>query len=239
MQLSRTLVRYQVKDQDDLDTRPRSETSSLSPYKFAKDGTYCKDHPYLWTLFSCSEVVEGFASQDKEVYDKRDAFLMLVNRYPTATVSEQVRPAPPGVLALKVKVQTAQKWGMVICDHPDTPVITSGVPVCSIVGARDHLGRYIDVSSLTTLLWKVRDQAPVEQSTCNRGQCMVPSLERVHDYTLAMSLVQDRTPTSSAQRIVDFPTCVPENYNKSRGTRVYDQSMVTSDITYCDFKGFK
>ena len=92
---------------------------------------------------------------------------------------------------------------------------------------------------LTTLLWKVRDQSPVEQSTCNRGQCVMPSLERVHDYTLATSLVQDKMPISSSQRSVDFPSFVPENHNKSRGTRVHDQSMVSPDIIYCDFKGFQ
>ena len=164
---------------------------------------------------------------------------MPVNRYPLATFQEQVKPAALGVLSVKIKVQTAQKWGMIIWEHPDTPVITSGVPICSVVGARDHLGRYIDVSSLTTLVGKVRDQAPVEQSTCNRGQCMMPSLERVHAYTLATSLVQDKTPISDAQRNVDFPPYVPEDYNKMRGTRVHDQSLVTPDIKYCDFKGFQ
>ena len=57
-----------------------------------------------------------FASQDKTVYDKEqvDPFLMRVNRYPTATLVEQMRPVSPGVLAIKVKVQTAQKWGILI-----------------------------------------------------------------------------------------------------------------------------
>ena len=79
----------------------------------------------------------------------------------------------------------------------------------------------------------------MEQSTCNRGQCMMPSLERFHEYTTATSLVQDKQPISSSQRILVFPPSVPDVNNKLRGTRACDHFIVSSDITYCDFKGFQ
>ena len=120
-------VRCLMKDQDVLPSRGETGGSAMT---FRKDGSYYKDHPLPLGIVSYAEVVEGFASQDEDIYEREhaDAFLMPVNRYPIATPLEQMQPLSPGVLALKIKVQTAQKWGMIIWDHPDVPVVTSKVP---------------------------------------------------------------------------------------------------------------
>ena len=44
-------VRYLIKDQDVLPSRAETGALAANPYKFEKDGSYYKDHPYLWACF--------------------------------------------------------------------------------------------------------------------------------------------------------------------------------------------
>ena len=74
--------------------------------------------------------------------------LMRLQRRTYVPVSDQV-------LALQIKVRNAQCFGMIVLPSANGLVITSGVPVNSKVGARDHRGRYLDVQSLSTLEWKI------------------------------------------------------------------------------------
>ena len=121
-------------------------------------------------------------------------------------------PSSDQVLALQIKVQTAQRFGMIVLPSQNGLVITSGVPINSIVGAMDHKGRHIDVQSLPTLEWKIVDNGR-EQSPCNRGKCYLPSLELCHSYRLMTEHV-DGTAT-----IMGLPTFDPSKLKELRAPR--------------------
>ena len=148
------------------------------PIPFHQDGSFYKDKPIITALFSYAEVVEAFAQQDPAVYPQESVenFLFPLDRYPHAYTALDICPVDDQVLALRIKVQTAQRFGMIILPSPNGLVITSGVPVNSVVGAVDNKGRHLDVQTLKDLEWKVAD-APREQSPCIRGKCYLPSLE--------------------------------------------------------------
>ena len=125
------------------------------PIGFHKDGQFYKTCPFITALFSYAEVVEAFATQDDTVYKypATDNFIMPLDRYPVARPAMDVYPTTDQVLSLRIKVQPAQQFGMIVLPATDRLIITSGVPLRSLVGAMDHKGRTLDLKSLPTLLW--------------------------------------------------------------------------------------
>ena len=121
--------------------------------------------------------------QDDTAYgnEAADNFIMPLDRYPRAFPFSDVYPGTDQVLALRIKVQTAQQFGMIMLPARDRLIITSGVPIRSVVGAMDHKGRNLDVNSFTTWEWKPLS-SPREQSPCQRGICYLPSPEVFHAY---------------------------------------------------------
>ena len=101
------------------------------PIPFHLDGSYCKDKPILTALFSYAEVVEAFAQQDPTVYphESVENFIFPMDRYSHAYSAPDVCPVDNQVLALRIKVQTAQRFGMIVLPSMNGPIITSGVPV--------------------------------------------------------------------------------------------------------------
>ena len=82
------------------------------PLPFQQDGALYKDKPILTALFSYAEVVEAFAQQDPAVYPQESAenFLLPLDRYPDAHSAPDLFPKNDQVLALRIKVQTAQMF---------------------------------------------------------------------------------------------------------------------------------
>ena len=113
------------------------------PISFHKDGQLYKRYPFITALFNYAEVVEALATQDISVYkyEAADNFIMPLDRYPTALSTTDIFPINDQVLSLKIKIQTAQQFGMIILPAKDRLIITSGVPLRSIVGAMDNKGR--------------------------------------------------------------------------------------------------
>ena len=154
-------------------------------------------------------------------------FHSLANKQATST--PDICPISDQVLALRTKVETAQRFGMIILPSPNGLVITSGVPVNSIVGAVDNKGRHLDVQTLKTLEWKIVD-TPREQSPCNRGKCYLPSLELCHTYRL-LTEHADGSPNITSLRPFD-----PSKHKELRAPRSPDAG-VHLDMMYCEFKG--
>ena len=199
---------------------------------FHKDGSFYKDKPLITALFSYAEVVEAFAQQDPAVHPQESVenFLFPLDRYPHAYTAPDICPVNDQVLALRIKVQTAQQFGMIILPSGNGLVVTSGVPVKSIVGAVDNKGRHLDVQTLTYLEWKVAD-APREQFPCNRGKCYLPSLEICHAYRL-LTEHADGSPN-----ITSLPAFDPSKHKDLRAPRAPGATGVHLDMMYCEFKG--
>ena len=91
----------------------RDDKGELIP--FHHDGLFYKDNPIITALFSYAEAIEAFATQDPKAY-KHEAvenFLMPLDRYPILSPSGDVYPMSDQVLALRIRVQTAQQFGMI------------------------------------------------------------------------------------------------------------------------------
>ena len=198
---------------------------------FHLDGSFYKDKPIITALFSYAEVVEAFAQQDPTVYPQESVenFLFPLDRYPDAYSTPDICLVNDQVLALRIKVQTAQRFGMIILPSSNGLVITSGVPVNSIVGAVDNKGRHLDVQTLKSLEWKIVDTAR-EQSSCIRGKCYLPSLELCHAYRL-LTEHADGSPN-----ITSLPAFDPSKHKELRAPRSPDAG-VHLDMMYCEFKG--
>ena len=62
-------------------------------------------------------------------------------------------------------------------------MLTTGIPLESIVLIRDHVGSYMDPSTLDTLTWKFlppRAEEPTLLIDVEQGQCIMPTMERWH-----------------------------------------------------------
>ena len=177
-------------------------------------------------------MVEAFAQQDPTVYPQESAenFLLPLDRYPDAYSAPDIFPTNDQVLALRIKVQTAQMFGMIVLQTGHGLVITSGVPVNSVVGAADSKGRYLDVQSLASLEWKVTD-TPREQTPCTRGTCYLPSLELCHGYRYLSEHVD------GARTITSLPVFDPSKHKEFRAHRALDSTGTHPDMMYCEFKG--
>ena len=202
------------------------------PIPFHLDGSLYKDKPIITAIFSYAEVVEAFAQQDPAVYPQESVenFLFPLDRYPDAYSTPDMCPLNDQALALRIKVQTAQLFGMIVLPSPNGYVITSGVPVNSIVGAVDSKGRHLDVQTLKSLEWKVAD-APREQYPCTRGKCYLPSLEICHGYRLSTEH------TDGAPNITSLPAFDPSRHKDLRAPRAPDAAGSHIDMMYCEFRG--
>ena len=199
---------------------------------FHVDGSLYKDKPIITALFSYAEVMEAFATQDPEAYknESGENFLMPLDRYPNAYPTGEVYPISDQVLALRIKVQVAQQLGMITLQSANGHIITSGVPIKSVVGALDHRGRILKVMTLPTLQWEVAD-SPREQFPCSRGICYLPSLEVFHAYRVATENTGDR------HTLLNLPVYDPSKNKSVRAQRALDASGINSEMLYCEFKG--
>ena len=155
---------------------------------------------------------------------------MPLDRYPNAYPTGEVYPVSDQVLALRIKVQVAQQLGMITLQSANGLIITSGVPVKSVVGALDHRGRILNVLTLPTLQWEVAD-SPREQFPCGRGICYLPSLEVFHAYRVATENTGDK------HILLNLPVYEPSKNKNLRAQRAPDATGIHYEMLYCEFKG--
>ena len=176
--------------------------------------------------------MEAFATQDPDSYKNKSGenFLMALDRYPNAYPMGEVHPISEQVLTLRIKVQTAQQLGMMTLPSANGLIITSGVPIKSVVGALDHHGRVLDVLTLPTLVWKLAE-SPREQFPCGRGTCYLPSLEVFHGYRV------ETENTGAMQTLLNLPAYEPSKNRSLRAPRSPDAAGLHPEMLYCEFKG--
>ena len=93
-------------------------------------------------------------------------------------------PKTPGLLIVKFDTWTAFRLGaMAYKTGVDQWVLTTGIPLESIVLIRDHVGSYLDPLTLDTLIWKYlppRADEPTLLIDVETGVCKMPTTERWH-----------------------------------------------------------
>ena len=107
-----------------------------------------------------------------------DTFVCFTARYPKNKI-----PKPSHQVV--VKFDTAFRAGAMACrTSANQWVLTTGLPVESIVMVRDHVVNCFDLTAMSTLEWEFLPITPDEPETAAadmvQGHCLMPSCERWH-----------------------------------------------------------
>ena len=133
---------------------------------------------------SVQEVHEAFDTRIARGKIPTDTFISFTSRYPEISFKSNHVPKTPGLLVVKFDTWTAFRYGaMAYRTGANQWVLTTGIPLESIVLIRDHVGSYLDPSTLDTLTWKFlppRAEEPVVLIDVEQGKCIMPTMERWH-----------------------------------------------------------
>ena len=140
--------------------------------------------PFGYVVCTVQEVHEAFGTRIARGTIPTDTFISFTSRYPEISFKSNHVPKTPGLLVVKFDTWTAFRYGaMAYRTSANQWVLTTGIPLESIVLIRDHVGSYLDPSTLDTLTWKFlppRAEEPVVLIDVEQGKCIMPTMERWH-----------------------------------------------------------
>ena len=155
-------------------------------YATAKGGSLAMRPSTLCTFFCATvqEVHEAFDTRIHRGTIPTDTFISFTSRYPEITFQTNQVPKTPGLLIVKFDTWTAFRLGaMAYKTGKDQWMLTTGIPLESIVLIRDHVGSCLDPLTLDTLSWKYllpAAEEPVTLIDVETGICKMPTMERWH-----------------------------------------------------------
>ena len=103
-------------------------------------------------------------------------------RQPLITVVENAIPINPQGLVVDFDAWIACRSGAMACKvSPIQWILTTGIPLESVISVRDSTGGFFDCATLGTLNREYQATKPVEPLQSKiKGTCEMPSLERWH-----------------------------------------------------------
>ena len=138
--------------------------------------------PFGYVVCTVQEVHEAFDTIGEQYL--LIPFISFTSRYPEITFQSNHVPKTPGLLIVKFDTWTAFRLGAIAYrTGADQWMLTTGIPLESIVLVRDHAGSCLDPSTLDTLLWKYLPPTVDEPATpidVETGICKMPTAERWH-----------------------------------------------------------
>ena len=140
--------------------------------------------PFGYVVCTVQETHEAFDTRINRGSIPTDTFISFTSRYPEISFQSNHVPKTPGLLIVKFDTWTAFRLGaMAYKTGIDQWVLTTGIPLESIVFIRDHVGSYLDPLTLDTLIWKylpLRADEPTLLIDVETGICKMPTTERWH-----------------------------------------------------------
>ena len=141
--------------------------------------------PFGYVVCTMQEVHEAFdvriARQGKI---PTDTFICFTSRYPVITFQSNSAPKTPGLLVVKFDTWTAFRYGaMAYRTQATQSVLTTGLPLESIVLIRDHMGSCFDPSTMGSMIWSFLPPTEEESNLLidvEQGTCVMPTTERWH-----------------------------------------------------------
>ena len=140
------------------------------------------DQPFGYVVCTVQEIHEGFDTRINRGTVPTDTFISFTSRYPEITFQTNHVPRTPGFFVVKFDMWTAFRLGaMAYRTGVNQWMLTTGIPLESIVFVRDHVGSYLDTTTLDTMVWIFSPPVAVEPVTpidVETGLCKMPTMER-------------------------------------------------------------
>ena len=213
------------------------------PVRINEDGNidYSGDitsKPFGYVVCAVQEIHEAFDTRINRGTIPTDTFISFTSRYPEISFQSNHVPRTPGLLIVKFDTWTAFRLGAIAYKTGiDQWMMTTGLPLESIVSIRDHVGSYLDPLTLDTLMWRFlppRVDEPVIPIDVETGVCKMPTTERWH------CLMTDAERENSADlHLLDW-----RPYNKGSGEpylslRKTEQNPTDVALTLSEWNGMK
>ena len=141
--------------------------------------------PFGYVVCTMHEIHEAF---DTRIVRKgktpTDTFVCFTSRYPVIFFQKNQVPKTPNLLVVKFDTWTAFRAGAMAYRTQGTQwVLTTGLPLESIVMIRDHVGNCLDPHILDAVEWRILPVTEGEPNTTIdtiQGNCIMPTCERWH-----------------------------------------------------------
>ena len=164
-----TKEKSQIKGDGDIDFRRGDITS----------------YPFGYIVCTLLEIHEAFdALVVRRGNTSTDTFVCFTSRYPAIFFQKNKVPRTNKLVVVKFDTWTAFKaGGMAYRNAANQWLLTTGLPIESIVLVRDHLGNCLDMSTMTMMEWRFLPPTDDEPETLNdlvQKKCVMPTCERWH-----------------------------------------------------------
>ena len=135
---------------------------------------------YGYVMCTMHEIHEAF-----DTLVVRRTFVCFTSRFPVIFFQKNKLPRTSRHVVVKFDIWSAYRAGaMTYRNSARQWILTTGIPLQSIILVRNHIGHCFDLTTLTTLKWSFMKDTPEESETTIahmvKGQCVMPSCERWH-----------------------------------------------------------
>ena len=194
--------------------------------------------PFGYVVCTMQEIHEAFDTRIARGKVPTDTFISFTPRYPEIFFRSNHVPKTPGLLVVKFDTWTAFRHGAMACrTNVNQWALTTGIPLESIVLVRDHVGSYLDPSTLDAMTWSFLPPRPAETNLLidvEQGICIMPTMERWH-----CVLTDTEKDTSPGLHLFDW-----KPYQKGWGDpylslRKVDQNPPDKALTLSEWNGMK
>ena len=171
-------------------------------------------YPFGYIVCTLLEIHEAFDTLVvRRGNASTDTFVCFTSRYPDIFFQKNKVPKTSKLVVVKFDTWTAFRAGaMAYRNSANKWILTTGLPLASIVMVRDHLGNCIDMSTMTIMEWKFLPTSNDEPEALNnlvQKECIMPTCERWH-----CVLTEKERETSAGIHLLDW-----QQYQKSWGEK--------------------
>ena len=169
-------------------------------------------HPFGYIVCTLLETHEAFdALVVRQGNTSTDTFVCFTARYPDIFFQKNKIPKSNHNVVVKFDTWTAFRAGaMAYRNSAHQWILTTGLPIESIIMVRVYLGNCFDMSTMTMMEWKylpVTKDEPETPSDLVQGECIMPTCERWH-----CVITEKESTTSTGMHLLDW-----QPYQKSWG----------------------
>ena len=196
-------------------------------------------HPFGYIVCTLLEIHEAFDTLVvRRGTASTDTFVCFTSRYPDIFFQKNKVPRTNKLVVVKFDMWTAFRAGaMAYRNSANQWILTTGLPLESIVMVRDHLGNCFDMSTMTMMEWKflpTTNDEPETLSDLLQKECVMPTCERWH-----CVLTEKEKATSTGIHLLDW-----QPYHKSWGDeylsmRHADTNPPEKPLTLAEWVGSK